>query len=77
MNTNNINNAKGKKEKQSTSTSTRFKKDLEPNIEDFYHETAERDTLPSIPIIKPKFRPVRPKNDGYLHKLIEAFENIP
>ncbi|KAJ0174837.1 hypothetical protein K1T71_009945 [Dendrolimus kikuchii] len=61
---------KSKKEKRPVS----IKKDLEPNIEDFYQDTKEFDSIPTIPIMRPKYKPVKNVENGDLHKLITKFE---
>lgn len=71
----NLEDQKKKKEKRSAS-STSTKRDLEPNIEDFYEEENDKDSPPNIPVIKPKFKPVKKVENGQLHKLVTAFENL-
>ncbi|KAJ8714859.1 hypothetical protein PYW08_004840 [Mythimna loreyi] len=66
---------KNKKDRRSSST-TVIKKDLEPNIEDFYEDEKEIDSPPSIPILKPKFRTIKKVDDGRLHKLVAAFDDL-
>lgn len=68
-------NLKIKKDRKSSST-TSLKKDLEPNIEDFYEDEKEIDSPPSIPILKPKFRTIKKVDGGRLHKLVAAFEDL-
>ncbi|KAJ8712100.1 hypothetical protein PYW07_004942 [Mythimna separata] len=70
-----VENQKSKKDRRSSST-TVLKKDLEPNIEDFFEEEKEIDSPPSIPILKPKFRTIKKVDDGRLHKLVAAFEDL-
>ncbi|XP_050664723.1 uncharacterized protein LOC126965264 [Leptidea sinapis] len=65
-------NVKNKKEPRSKVAAV--KKDLEPNIEDFYHDEKEEDLCPKIPVIKPKFRPIRKFESGELHELTRSFE---
>ncbi|KAH9637024.1 hypothetical protein HF086_007387 [Spodoptera exigua] len=70
----NVNNLKSKKTKKPTTNTLR--KDLEPNIEDFYEDEKEIDSPPNIPVLKPKFRPIKKVDDGRLHKLVAAFEDL-
>ncbi|XP_031764682.2 uncharacterized protein LOC113516150 [Galleria mellonella] len=72
----NVSDLKTKKNKRSTSAMNQVKRDLEPNIEDFYQDEEEIDLPPSIPIIKPKFKPVKKIDDGHLHRLMAAFETL-
>lgn len=70
-----VDGLKSKKDRR-TSSATSLKKDLEPNIEDFYEDEKEIDTPPTIPILKPKFRTIKKVDDGRLHKLVAAFEDL-
>ncbi|CAB3230208.1 unnamed protein product [Arctia plantaginis] len=67
---------KSKKDRRPSSSTTSNKKDVEPNIEDFYEDEKEIDSPPSIPVLKPKFKPIKRTEDGRLHKLVAAFENL-
>ncbi|KOB67655.1 Uncharacterized protein OBRU01_16775 [Operophtera brumata] len=57
-------------------SATSVKRDLEPNIEDFSEEVADQDSPPNIPAIKPKFKMVKKVENGQLHRLVSAFENL-
>lgn len=71
-----ISDLKNKKDRRPSSSTVSSKKDLEPNIEDFYEDEKEIDSPPSIPIIKPKFKPIKKLEEGRLHKLVASFENL-
>lgn len=66
----NVEEIKSKKERRPIS----IKKDVEPNIEDFYEDTNEIDVAPKIPIVRPKYKPLKNVENGDLHKLIKEFE---
>ncbi|XP_047031597.1 uncharacterized protein LOC124638647 [Helicoverpa zea] len=70
-----VDNVKSKKERKPF-TNASVKKDLEPNIEDFYEDEKEIDTPPSIPVSKPKFKAVKKVDDGRLHRLVAEFEDL-
>ncbi|KAF9788782.1 hypothetical protein SFRURICE_018358 [Spodoptera frugiperda] len=69
-----VDNLKSKKTRKPTTNTLR--KDLEPHIEDFYEDEKEIDSAPSIPILKPKFKPIKKVDDGRLHNLVAAFEDL-
>uniref|UniRef100_A0A2A4JC12 Protein phosphatase 1 regulatory subunit 35 C-terminal domain-containing protein n=1 Tax=Heliothis virescens TaxID=7102 RepID=A0A2A4JC12_HELVI len=71
----NVNNVKSKKDRRPF-THASLKRDLEPNIGDFYEDEKEIDTAPSIPVLKPKFKAVKKVEDGRLHRLVAAFEDL-
>ncbi|XP_013190058.1 uncharacterized protein LOC106134521 [Amyelois transitella] len=52
------------------------KRDLEPNIEDFFEDEKEIDSPPNIPVMKPKYKPVKYIENGDLHKLVASFEDL-
>lgn len=68
-------NSKSRKDRR-TSSITSQKRDLEPNIEDFYEDEVEIDSPPTIPVLKPKFKPIKKVEDNRLHKLVSAFEDL-
>lgn len=70
-----VENLKSKKDKRPSSL-TSVKRELEPNIEDFFEDEKEIDSPPNIPVLKPKFRPIKKVEDGRLHKLVAAFEDL-
>lgn len=67
---------KCRKDRRPSSSTKPNKKDVEPNIEDFYEDEKEIDSPPSIPVLKPKFKSIKKTEDGRLHKLVAAFENL-
>ncbi|XP_075980414.1 uncharacterized protein LOC142979412 [Anticarsia gemmatalis] len=71
-----VDELKSKKDRRPSSSTTSLKKDLEPNIEDFYEDEKEIDSPPNIPVIKPKFKPIKKVENGRLHKLVAAFEDL-
>ncbi|CAH0589255.1 unnamed protein product [Chrysodeixis includens] len=70
-----VENSKGRKERRASSITSQ-KRDLEPNIEDFYEDEIEVDSPPTIPVLKPKFKPIKKVEDNRLHKLVAAFEDL-
>ncbi|XP_072944767.1 uncharacterized protein [Epargyreus clarus] len=64
---------KSKRDKKPSRPSS-VKKDLEPKIEDFFDDEDEIDVCPNIPVMKPKFKPVRPVENGQLHRIVSSFE---
>lgn len=66
---------KSKKYKR-PSSAVSVKRDVEPNIEDFYEDIKDEDIPPSIPVRKLKFKPVRKVENGELHRLVSSFENL-
>lgn len=71
----NVDDLKKRKDKRPIS-STSIKRDLEPNIEDFSEELSDQDTPPNIPVIKPKHKMLKLVENGELHKLVSAFDNL-
>ncbi|XP_028167380.1 uncharacterized protein LOC114357792 [Ostrinia furnacalis] len=71
----NVEDLKTKRDKRVHSASS-SKRDMEPNIEDFYQDEIESDVMPVIPVIKPKFKPVKKVENGQLHRLIASFEDL-
>lgn len=66
---------RSKKDKRTTGRSV-VKKDFEPNIEDFYEDVPEVDCPPEVPVIRPKFKPLKTVENGQLHRLVAQFENL-
>ncbi|KAG6464254.1 uncharacterized protein LOC115452937 [Manduca sexta] len=69
-------NVELKSKKERRPSSINIKRDLEPNIEDFYCDEKEPDSPPEIPVLRPKFKPVKIVENGHLHKLVAKFDNL-
>ncbi|XP_047992829.1 uncharacterized protein LOC125231421 [Leguminivora glycinivorella] len=69
-----IDDQKTRRDVRPSSSTSSVKRDAEPNIEDFFEEETDIDTPPKIPVLKPKFKPIRKVDDGELHKLVGTFE---
>lgn len=72
----NFDDSKLRKDKRPLSASNSTKRDMEPNLEDFYEEDIDIDTAPTIPVLKPKFKPIWRVEDGELHRLISTFDDL-
>ncbi|KAG7312473.1 hypothetical protein JYU34_001983 [Plutella xylostella] len=70
----NIEESRTKKDKRSSRTSV--KRDIEPNIEDFFEHKIEKDSAPEVILIKPMFKPLRKVEEGSLHALVASFEDL-
>ncbi|KAM3959659.1 LOW QUALITY PROTEIN: uncharacterized protein ACR2FA_006308 [Aphomia sociella] len=70
----NVSDMKSKRDRRPTSSTSIVRRDLEPTIEDFYQDEEEIDVAPSVPVVKPKFKPVKQIDDGQLHELVASFE---
>lgn len=66
---------RAKKEKRPTGRAV-TKKDLEPNLEDFFEDDLEVDCPPDVPVIRPKFKPLKTVENGQLHTLVTSFESL-
>ncbi|KAL4705185.1 hypothetical protein ACJJTC_018431 [Scirpophaga incertulas] len=70
----NASNAQVKKKKDKKVASNSTKRDMEPNMEDFFQIDTDKDITPTIPAIKPKFKAIRKIDSEHLHKLFGSFE---
>ncbi|XP_053611019.1 uncharacterized protein LOC128675562 [Plodia interpunctella] len=52
------------------------KRDLEPNLEDFFEDEEEIDSPPNIPIVKNKFKPVKYTENRFMHTLVASYEDL-
>lgn len=73
LNSNDIETRKNDKRPPATIST---KRDLEPDIEDFYENNKEDDSPPQIQTIRHKFKPVKKVEMGQLHKLVNKYENL-